>query len=121
MNPIPITLPPTLRPRPGRMQSRPTHPELALEHDRFIEMLPELMKTHKDKWVALKGGKIVAVADEENAAGTAAYRMLGGVLFLVRKVTDQPLPIERLPRLREIGPVKPRVEADIPQIVDNGG
>jgi hypothetical protein len=34
-----------LPPRPTRMQERPTHPELAAEHDRFVEMLPELLKT----------------------------------------------------------------------------
>lgn len=101
MNPIPVTLPPTLRPRPTRMQSRPLHPELAVEHDRFVEMLPELMKTLRDKWIALKDGEIVAVGDSEVRALTAANRLRPGVMFLARKVTDQPLPIERLPILRE--------------------
>lgn len=90
-----------LPPRPTRMQERPTHPELAAEHDRFVEMLPELMKTIPGKWIAMHGGEIVAVGDSEVRVLTEAYRAHPERLTLAVKVTDQPLPIERLPSLRE--------------------
>ena len=83
-------------------QRRPTHPELAVEHDRFLEMLPELMKTIPGKYIAMKDGEIVAVADDEVGALTAAYRLRPGVLFLARLVTDQPIPIEWLKGFREL-------------------
>lgn len=91
-----------LPPRPTRMQERPTHPELAAEHDRFVEMLPELLKTIPGKWIAMKDGRIVAVGDDEVDALTDAGEKQPGVLFLSRLVTDQPLDIERLRGPREV-------------------
>lgn len=82
-------------------QRRPVHPELAVEHDRFVAMLPELMKTIPGKWIAMNAGEIVATADDEVGALTAAYRLRPGVLFLSRLVTDGPIPMDRLPTVRE--------------------
>jgi hypothetical protein len=42
-----------LPPRPTRMQERPKNPELAAEYDRFMGLLPELLKTIPNKWVAM--------------------------------------------------------------------
>jgi len=103
-----------LPPRPTRMQERPAHPELAAEYDRFVEMLPELMKTIPGKWIAMHGGEILAVGDSEVRVLTDAYRAHPERLTLAVKVTDQPLPIERLPSVRE-RPAK--VFADAPSPV----
>ena len=91
-----------LPPRPTRMQQRPVHPKLAAEHDRFVAMLPELLKTIPGKWIALHEGEIVAVADDEVDALTAAGEKQPGVLHHACFVTDQPIPIDRLPLLREV-------------------
>lgn len=91
-----------LPPRPTRMQQRPTDPELAVEHERFVEMLPELMKTIPGKWIAMKDGVIVAVGEDEVDALTEAGEKQPGVFHLSRLVTDQPIPIDRLPLLREV-------------------
>ena len=90
-----------LRPRPTRMQERPKNPELAVEHDRFVAMLPELLKTIPGKWIAMHEGEIVAVGDDEVDALTLAGERQPGVFHLSRLVTDQPIPIDRLPLMRE--------------------
>ncbi len=90
-----------LPPRPTRMQERPKNPELAVEHDRFVAMLPELMKTIPGKWIAMHEGEIVAVGDDEVDALTEAGEKQPGIHHLARLVTGQPIPIDRLPLLRE--------------------
>lgn len=95
-----VVLPPNNRPK--AFPPRPANPELAAEHDSFARMLPELMTLHGGKFVAVKGGVVVAVADTEVGALTAAHQLQPGALVLVRKVTDQPQPIERLPSFRAV-------------------
>jgi hypothetical protein len=95
-----VLLPPDDRPK--AFPPRPTNPELAEEHDAFERMLPELMTLHGGKFIAVKGGVVVAVADTEVGALTTAHQLQPGSLVLVRKVTDQPQPIERLPSFRPV-------------------
>ena len=103
-----------LPPRPTRMQERPTHPELAVEHDRVVAMLPELLKTIPGKWIAMRDGQILAVGDSPVRVLTAANRIRPGVHLLSRLVTDQPLPIERLPVYRERPQSEPVVASPVP-------
>ena len=97
-----VTLPPDNRPKV--FPSRPTHPQLAAEFDAFERMLPELLKQYAGKYVALRGGKVVAVADSEVGALTAAREQRPGELAYARLVTDQPQPIPRITSRREIPP-----------------
>lgn len=97
-----VVLPPDARPR--AFPPRPTNPELAAEHDAFERMLPELMRQYAGKFVTLRGGAVVTVADTEIDALTEAHRLRPGVLVLVRRVTDQPQPIQRLPSFRPVPP-----------------
>ena len=83
-------------------RSRPTHPKLALEHDAFRRMLPDLLAQHRGRYVALHQGAVLAVGDTEIATLNLAYAREPGALVLVRKVTDQPEPIERLPSFRPV-------------------
>jgi hypothetical protein len=94
-----VMLPPDTRPRV--FPPRPTNPELAAEHDIFVKMLPELMTKYAGKYIALHGGSVVAVGDTEVDALTRANDLHPGVLVLVRLVTDQPQPVQRIgsPRL----------------------
>jgi hypothetical protein len=78
------------------------HPRLVLEHDAFCRLLPELLAQHRDRYVALHQGAVLAVGDTEIAALNLAYTREPGALVLVRKVTDQPKPIERLPSFRPV-------------------
>lgn len=95
-----VVLPPDNRPKV--FSSRPTNPQLAAEFDAFERMLPELMKQYAGKYVALHNGEVVAVADSEVGALTAAREQHPGRMAYARLVTDQPQPIERIPSFREI-------------------
>jgi hypothetical protein len=97
---IEITLPPS--DRPTAFPPRPTNPALVPEHEAFERMLPELMKQHANKYVAIANGTVIAVADNEVSALTEAHKVRPGVLTLIRRVTDRPQPIERLPSPRQI-------------------
>ena len=82
--------------RPKRFPSRPTNPALIPEYEAFERMLPELMKAHAGKYVAVRGGDVVAVGATEIDVLTAAHRQSPGTLVYTRLVTDQPQPIPRL-------------------------
>ncbi|RIK23653.1 MAG: hypothetical protein DCC52_13080 [Chloroflexi bacterium] len=55
----------------GRAAYRPT-PEFLADGDAFRRMLPELMKTHKAKYVAIFRGKLV---DSDDVLGNLARRV----------------------------------------------
>lgn len=97
-----VTLPPDNRPKV--FPSRPTHPALAAEFDAFEQKLPALMKQFAGKYVALRGGEVVAVADSEVGALTAAHEQQPGELVYARLVTDQPQPIQRITSRRQLPP-----------------
>jgi hypothetical protein len=78
----------------------PTHPKLAREHDAFRAMLPDLMRDHPGRHVAIHNGEVIAVGDSTVAVLTAAERTHPGAFPLVRLVSDQPRPPERLPSIR---------------------
>ena len=88
--------------RPTASPPRPTNPTLAVEYEAFERMLPELMKRHPEKYVALRGGAVVAVADSEVGALTAARQQQPEGLTYCRLVTDRPQPLERIPSFREL-------------------
>jgi hypothetical protein len=93
-----VVLPPDNRPRV--FPSRPTHPKMAAEFDAFEKMLPDLMAQFAGRYIVLHHAKVIAVADSEVEALTAARAAFPAVLGYVRRVTDQPQPIERLPSVR---------------------
>src|SRR5262249_5262737 len=95
-----VTLPPDNRPK--AFPKRPTHPTLAAEFDAFQAKLPELMKLDAGKYVALRGGEVIAVADNEVGALTAAHQQFPGELVYARLVTDQPQLIQRITSRREV-------------------
>ncbi len=95
-----VVLPPDDRPR--AFPVRPAHPKLAAEHDAFERMLPELMTRYACRYVAIHDGAVIAVGDSEVEALTAAHAARPGALVLVRRVTDQPQPIGRIPSFRPV-------------------
>jgi excisionase family DNA binding protein len=88
--------------RPKVFRSRPTHPKLATEHDAFLRMLPDLLSRYAGKYVAIHDAQVVAVGVSEVATLTAAHQANPGTLVLVRLVTDQPQPVERIPTFRPV-------------------
>src|SRR5205823_1592579 len=84
------------------LRPRPTHPKLVAEQAAFSRLLPELLSQYRGRYVALHEGAILAVGDTEIEALNLAYTRQPEALVLVRKVTDQPEPIERLPFFRPV-------------------
>jgi len=82
---------------------RPTHPKLAREHDAFEAMLPELMARHAGKYVAVHDGQVIAEGHSSVGVLSAAEKSHPGAYPLVRFVTDQPQPPDRLPSIRLAG------------------
>ncbi|MBA4186811.1 MAG: hypothetical protein C0467_02210 [Planctomycetaceae bacterium] len=95
-----VVLPPDNRPK--AFPPRPTNAVLIPEYEAFDRLLPELMKQHAGRYVALRGGAVVAVADSEVSALTAAQQQSPGTPVYCRLVTDQPQPLERIPSFRQL-------------------
>jgi len=73
------------------------------EYVAFIRLLPELLQTERDRFVAVHDGSVVAVADTFENAALKAYDRVGYVSMHVGQVTEGPVVPVRLP--------SPRVES----------
>jgi len=88
--------------RPRAFPPRPSDPNLAAEHDAFLRLLPALMAQHAGKYVAVNGGQVVAVADSEVEVLNLAHRLFPGIKPLIRRVTTEAEPLQRLPIFRPV-------------------
>src|SRR5437879_5401417 len=71
-----------------RIQSR-AHPDWNPERKNFMKMFDELMKTHKNKYVAIHGGRVVESGDDQSAVVLAAVRRFPNEPIFVDKVTRE--------------------------------
>jgi hypothetical protein len=87
---------------PTREVIRPIPPDdkWRREYGAFLRMLPELLKTHRGKYVAVHNGQVVASGDDKVAVALQAYREQGYVPIHVGLVTDEPPRVERIPTPR---------------------
>jgi hypothetical protein len=70
------------------------------EQRAFAMMLPSLLATHRDRYVAVHDGKVVAVGTTLVDTALEAYQVVGYVPVYVNLVTDRPrLPV-RIPSVR---------------------
>ncbi len=60
------------------------------ERAAFRAMLPELLKTHRGKYVAIHGGRVIAEGDNDAAVTTEAYAQVGYTDLYVDEVTETP-------------------------------
>jgi hypothetical protein len=72
------------------------------EHRAFQLKLPDLLKTHRGKYVAVHDGKVVDSGDDKVALALRAYGTFGYVPIYVGLVAERPLPLERHPSFREL-------------------
>ncbi|HZL36987.1 MAG TPA: DUF5678 domain-containing protein [Tepidisphaeraceae bacterium] len=70
------------------------------EYAAFVRLLPDLLKSHHGKFVAIHDGKIVAVADTFKDAAMQAYQCVGYVPLHVGQVVEHPVGQVRLPSPR---------------------
>jgi len=95
MTPIPIFDAPLFNPPKPRTK-------WDSEYEAFLRLLPELLQTHRDQYVAIHEGKVIGSGSNKLALAREAYLKFGYVEILVRLVTDQP------PRVVNI--ISPKVE-----------
>jgi hypothetical protein len=75
-------------------------PRWRREYAAFIRLLPELLKTHHGKFVAVHGSAVVAVGDTFTDAALKAYKLVGYVPLHVGFVSEEPVPAVRAPSPR---------------------
>jgi hypothetical protein len=76
------------------------------EQQAFRRLLPELLKTHRDQYVAIHEEKVVDSGTDKLAVAERTYQRFGYVPVYVALVTDQPIPLSRIPSPRVRAPEK---------------
>lgn len=71
------------------------------ERAAFFRLLPELLKTHRGKVVAIHDERVIAVGDERRPVIDEATRIAGDVDLMVETVAEE-WPVERIPGFREV-------------------
>lgn len=79
-------------------------PRWRKEYTAFNRLLPELLKAHRGKFVAIHHGAVVAVADTFKDAALEAYKRIGYVPLHVGLVSETQPSASRVPSPR-IGPL----------------
>lgn len=72
------------------------------ERAAFYRLLPELLKTHHGKVVAIHNEQVIAVGDETLPVAHEAYREIGGRVDLYVAPVLEQQPVERLGGPREV-------------------
>lgn len=70
--------------------------KLAREIAAFEALLPDLLTTHRDEFVAVHDGRVVAHGPDRVAVARAAYDACGYQEILVRRVSETPQPAVRI-------------------------
>ncbi|MCU0702838.1 MAG: DUF5678 domain-containing protein [Fimbriiglobus sp.] len=72
------------------------------ERAAFFRLLPELLKTHRGKVVAIHNEQVIAVGDERRPVIDEATRIAGDVDLYVETVAEE-WPVERVGTRRVVG------------------
>jgi hypothetical protein len=72
------------------------------EQRAFRRLLPQLLTTHRGKFVAIHGEQVVDCGDDKVAVALRVLTKLGNVDIYVGLVTDEPAPIFRSGVRREL-------------------
>ncbi len=73
------------------------------EQRAFRRLLPELLQTHRARFVAIHEERVVETGDDKLEVARAAYAKFGDVPIFVSRVTDQPMSPVRIPSPRILG------------------
>ncbi|MBI2926009.1 MAG: hypothetical protein HYY24_09920 [Verrucomicrobia bacterium] len=66
----------------------------------FLRLRPSLLRSHRNRFVAIHEGKVVGSGEDEIALGLRVYAKFGYVPIYVGRVSDEPQPIVRVPSPR---------------------
>ena len=75
----------------------------------FYRMLPELLRAHRGRYVAVLGGAVVGTGDDFLQVAQEAYAQHGHVPIYVGLVSEPPARLVRLPSSRAADPDKGKV------------
>ncbi len=70
------------------------------EQRAFMQLLPELLRTHRGQYVAIHEGQVVESGTDKLAVAGQAYARFGYVPIYVSFVIEQPAPSVRIPKPR---------------------
>jgi hypothetical protein len=73
------------------------------ELEAFRRLLPELLQTHRDQYVAIHEGQVVGSGPDQIEVAERAYDQFGYIPILVTLVTDRPR-VVRIPSPRVVRP-----------------
>jgi hypothetical protein len=65
------------------------------EHQAFLQLLPQLLVTHRGRYVAIHDGQVVGSGDDKLALALEVLGKVGNVAIHVGLVTEEPEPISR--------------------------
>ncbi len=82
----------------------PSHPEgkWRKEQRAFHRLLPELLSSHRGRYVAIHEERVVESGVDKVAVARSAYARFGYVPIFVSLVTDRPLTPVRIPSPRSV-------------------
>lgn len=89
-------------PAPELCFAAPADDKWERERRAFVRMLPDLLVTHRDQFVAVHQGQVVASGPEKVSVALQAYREHGQIPIYVGLVSDQPPLPARLPSPRTL-------------------
>lgn len=78
------------------------------EHRAFLRLHADLLRTHRNKYVAVHEGQVVDSDDALVPLARRVYTRHGHVPIYMDLVTDEPRPVERIPSPRVYQPEPPR-------------
>jgi hypothetical protein len=87
---------------PAPVLPAPPEDKFQKEQQAFHRLLPELLRTHRDQYVAIHEGQVVDSGPDQIEVAKRAYARFGYVPILVTLVTDRPRPVIRIPSPRVI-------------------
>ena len=77
------------------------------EYRAFLQLLPDLLRTSRGKYVAVHEGRVVDSGDDELALASRVWANFGYVPIHIDLVTELRRPPERVPSFRVISPERP--------------
>ena len=99
--------PTDILPAPVINPPQPADEKWHREKQAFLKMLPDLIRSHRGKFVAVHNGQVVETADDPVTVGHNAYQKHGYVPIFIGHVDDRPLPPVRFPSPRSVTPSSP--------------
>lgn len=87
---------------PSPILPQPPEDKWRCEQRAFRGQLTELLQKHRGKFVAIHNGEVVEVGEDKLEVAGRAYERFGYIPIYVGLVTEQPLPLNRLPSARQL-------------------